>query len=238
MAVSLGLVAALISPAGAAVRDWVGDAVDEGREPALPALTSLPSPGSLLVDSARGPWVVREDGSKRLLGSYAESTWSPRGLHVAVTGTHELAAVDPMGEVRWTLTQAGSVTDPAWSPDGYRVAYLNGGALRVVAGDGTGDHQVASAAAARGSRLAAAARRSPPAHLRRPGGAPANRGRRQPASRSSRPRPGRGRSSSPGRGTAPGCWSSSEARSASSTAGASSSGAARRRPGRSSPARR
>ena len=132
----------MISPAGAAVRDWVGETVDPASEPALPALTSLPAPGELLVDSARGPWVVHEDGSKRLLGAYRQSAWSPRGLFVAVTSPGQLLAVDPEGGVRWAVTRSGSVTDPAWSPDGYRIAYLNSGTLRVVNGDGTGDRSL------------------------------------------------------------------------------------------------
>jgi len=138
-ALAVGLLAVAISPAGAAVRDWVGDNVDPAREPALPALTSLPAAGELLVDSARGPWVVHEDGSKRLLGAYSQSTWSPRGLFVAATAPDQLLALDPQGDVRWTVTRFGSVSDPAWSPDGYRVAYLNSGTLRVVGGDGAGD---------------------------------------------------------------------------------------------------
>ena len=71
----------------------------------------------------------------------------PRGLYVAATNRHEIAAVDPLGEVRWALARGGPVHSPAWSPDGYRVAYLNGGELRVVAGDGTGDRRSRGAAA-------------------------------------------------------------------------------------------
>jgi hypothetical protein len=148
LALALGLIAALVSPAGAAIRHWVRDAVEVGHEPSLPALTSLPAPGSLLVDSPRGPWVVRASGSKRLLGDYAQSAWSPHGLFVAVASRRQLAAVDPEGNVHWTLSRLGPVRDPAWSPDGYRIAYLDGGTLRVVAGDGTGDRSLAQHVAA------------------------------------------------------------------------------------------
>jgi hypothetical protein len=148
LALALGLIAALVSPAGAAIRHWVRDAVEVGHEPSLPALTSLPAPGSLLVDSPRGPWVVHASGSKRLLGDYSQSAWSPHGLFVAVTSRHQLAAVDPEGNVHWTLSRLGPVRDPAWSPDGYRIAYLDGEELRVVAGDGTGDRPLARHVAA------------------------------------------------------------------------------------------
>ncbi|MET0557715.1 MAG: hypothetical protein ABW065_03465 [Solirubrobacterales bacterium] len=144
-AVAIGLIAALVSPAGAAVRHFVRDAVDDGQRPAQLALTSLPTTGSLLVDSPRGPWVVHADGSKRLLGAYEESTWSPHGLYVAVTKGQELAAVDPEGEVRWTVARAGGMKDPAWSPDGFRIAYLSGRQLRVIAGDGSGDRALVDA---------------------------------------------------------------------------------------------
>jgi Tol biopolymer transport system component len=143
LALALSLIAALVSPAGAAIRHWVRDAVEVGHKPSLPALTSLPARGSLLVDSPRGTWVVHASGSKRLLGDYSQSGWSPHGLFVAVTSRHQLAAVDPEGNVHWELSRLGPVRNPAWSPDGYRIAYLDGGELRVVAGDGTGDRVLA-----------------------------------------------------------------------------------------------
>jgi hypothetical protein len=33
---------------------------------------------------------------------------------------------------------------PRWAPDGYRIAYLDGSSLRIVAGDGTGDRSFAA----------------------------------------------------------------------------------------------
>ena len=138
---ALGVVA--LSPAGATVGDWISDTFDPGRGDARPALASLPAQGRLLVTSARGPWVVQPDGSKRRLGAYDEAGWSPGGLFVVVTRGRQLTAVEPDGEPRWSLARAAPVSRPAWSPDGFRIAYLSGHALRVVAGDGSGDTRLA-----------------------------------------------------------------------------------------------
>ena len=137
-AVALG--ALVLSPAGAQVREWIEDVVEPGREDAEPVLTSLPAAGDLLVESERGVWVVREDGSKRLLGDYRDATWSPSGLFVGATSDRQLAAIEPGdGDVRWTVPAPDPVGDPAWAPSGFRIAYLSGESLRLVAGDGTGD---------------------------------------------------------------------------------------------------
>ena len=140
LALAVGVAAVLVSPAGASVRHWVADAVSPGVKHAKPALTSLPTPGSLLIQSGNGPWVVHADGSKRLLGNFSGASWSPHGLYVAATSQHELAAVDQSGKVRWALDRTGPVRLASWNgPDGFRVTYLNGDSLRVVDGDGTGD---------------------------------------------------------------------------------------------------
>jgi WD40-like Beta Propeller Repeat len=135
----------VLTPAGAKVADLVHDVVHPGERNARP-LTSLPAPGRLLVESAQGPWVVNEDGSKRLLGDYRAATWSPRGLFVAVTAGHELSAVEPGGTVHWTRTLPRPVSDPRWAPSGIRIAYRMGSSMRVVAGDNTvgSDHLVAA----------------------------------------------------------------------------------------------
>jgi len=142
------LVALVVSPAGAEVRHWVADRIEPGAPHAKPVLSSLPGNGSLLVDSARGPWVVHPDGSKRLLGDYAEASWSPHGLFAVVTRGHELAAVEPDGTPRWVLTRPGQVKLARWNgPDGFRIAYLEGRTLRVVDGEGAGDRRIAAGVA-------------------------------------------------------------------------------------------
>ncbi|MBS1676011.1 MAG: hypothetical protein JST08_01375 [Actinobacteria bacterium] len=160
-ALALALIALVVSPAGASVRHWVAARIEPGAPRAKPVLSSLPGVGSLLVDSAQGPWVVHPDGSKRLLGRWREASWSPHGRFAVVTGGHELAAIEPDGTARWTLTRPGRVGEARWNgPDGYRIAYLEGSALRVVAGDGTGDRGLA-----RNVARVAPAWRPGPAHV-------------------------------------------------------------------------
>ncbi len=150
VALAVALIALLVSPAGASVRHWVADRIDEPGAPhAAPVLASLPGDGSLLVDSAQGPWVVHPDGSKRLLGDWTEANWSPHGLYAVVTKGHEIAAVEPDGSLRWTVTRPHPLGLARWNgPDGYRIAYLEGRDLRVVNGDGSDDRPLARDAAA------------------------------------------------------------------------------------------
>jgi WD40-like Beta Propeller Repeat len=137
------VLAIVLTPAGAKVADVFRDVTGIGKQTAEPALRALPSPGRLLVTSGQGVWVVSEDGSKRLLGRYRDATWSPRGLYVATTNGRELAAVEPgTGTVHWTLDRP-HLSDPAWSPSGFRIAYRSRADLRLVAGDGTDDRVLA-----------------------------------------------------------------------------------------------
>lgn len=129
---------AAFSPPGHAVFEQVRRAV--GVEHAAPALASLPGPGRLLVESARGTWIVEADGAKRPLGAWSYAAWSPHGRFVVVARRNELAALDPHGNVRWTLARR-DIAWPAWEGTAVdtRIAYVAASGLRVVAGDGTDD---------------------------------------------------------------------------------------------------
>jgi hypothetical protein len=148
LAVAALLGALLLSPAGASVRDWVGDVFTDRTPRPEHGLAEIPGGGRLLVASAEGPWVVGPDGSRRLLGEYGDATWSPRGLYVAVAAGRTLSAVEPDGTPHWSLTAAGPVSDMRWSPSGFRIAYRSGRQLRVTAADGTGGRRIAAATAA------------------------------------------------------------------------------------------
>jgi hypothetical protein len=140
-------VAAVLSPPGRSVVHSLRRAV--GVEHAQTELFSLPSPGRLLVSGHGGTWIVEADGSRRRLGRYRDAALSPHGLFVAATKANELAALDPKGDVRWTLPRR-SPRFPTWTGTlrDTRIAYLSNGKLRVVAGDGTGDRGLGPAAPA------------------------------------------------------------------------------------------
>lgn len=133
----------LLSPAGAAVRDWVNNAFTASTPRPEPTLARIPGGGRLLVQTGVGPWVVQPDGARRLLGDYEEASWSPHGLFVAATKRRTLSALEPDGTPRWSITAAERVAAPRWSPSGERIVYRSGFDLRVIAGDGTEDRLLA-----------------------------------------------------------------------------------------------
>jgi hypothetical protein len=142
LAAAAALAAVAFTPPGQAVVDAVREAI--GVESAEEALFSLPAPGRLLVASDAGAWAVAQDGSKRRLGNYAQAACSPLGRFVAVARANELAALEPDGDVRWKLARPGA-RSPRWggTTTDTRIAYVSGGTVRVVAGDGTGDGPLA-----------------------------------------------------------------------------------------------
>jgi len=140
------VVAGSLTAPGDAVARWVSEVLGGGgREDARPALVRVPGGGRLLVTGG-GAWVVSADGSRRRLGAYAGASWSPHGRFVVAWRGGELRAVEPGGRVRWSLSRRGTISAARWAPvDGFRIAYLSGGSLRVVNGDGTGDRRLAAA---------------------------------------------------------------------------------------------
>jgi len=141
---------AVITPPGHAVLERVRRAV--GIEHAAPRLVALPAPGRLLVVSPgrSGVWVVDADGLRRRLGNYDDAMWSPHGLYVVATTPTELLTLEIGRSVRWSLPRRGA-RSPRWegSLTDTRIAYFTPrGDLRVVAGDGTGDHLLARDAGA------------------------------------------------------------------------------------------
>ena len=115
----------LASPPGRSVIHAIREAV--GVKNAQRELFSLPAPGRVLVNSRSGPWVVEQNGSKRLLGRYTEASWSPFGRFVvAVKNRYELVTMEPNGSVHWT-SAAPAVHLPSWggTHTDTRIAYLS-----------------------------------------------------------------------------------------------------------------
>lgn len=138
-----------LSPAGATVSRVIERAFGTQRRiavmPRPVTAMSLPEGGELLASGTGGSWLVARDGTVTRLGPWRQASWSPHGLYVAVASGDLMAAVNPQGIVEWALRRP-RVSDPRWySPSGYRIAYLSGRELRVVAGDSTGDHLLARA---------------------------------------------------------------------------------------------
>ena len=143
VAAALAVTAVTRAPTDAVAR-WLRDAVGTSAPSSPPALGRLPGDGRLLVRAGGSAWVVAPDGVKRRLGRYAGASWSPRGLFVVGWQGTELTALEPDGDVRWSLTVPAPVRTARWAPgDGYRIAYVAGSTLRVVNGDGTGDRRLA-----------------------------------------------------------------------------------------------
>jgi hypothetical protein len=143
-AVVAAAVAAVLSPPGRSVVHSLRKAV--GVENAQTELFSLPTRGRLLVSGKGGAWIVNADGSRRRLGAYRDAAWSPHGIYIVAVKRNELVALDPKGNVRWTLPRR-SPRFPTWTGTftDTRIAYLAGGRLHVVAGDGTGDRTIGPA---------------------------------------------------------------------------------------------
>lgn len=126
---------AVMSPAGA----WIEDQFASDAPSPRPAFAALPdASGPVLAISRSGAYAVHADGATRWLGEFSDAGWSPRGLHVVGVEGRRVVAVTPAAQLKWTVVRPRRVHHPSWSQGaGFAVAYLEGGDLRVVAGDGT-----------------------------------------------------------------------------------------------------
>jgi len=135
-------------PPRAAIGRWLREAIGLGAQPTpRPLLAGLPGRGELLVTASDSVWLVRSNGTRRWLGAYAGAAWSPHTRYVVAWRATRLTVLDPRGVRQWSLDAPAAISVARWSADGDRIAYRVGQTLWVVAGDGTGAHPLASAAA-------------------------------------------------------------------------------------------
>ena len=128
----------------AGVSRWVRDLLGVGQTAAKPALMRIPGHGRVLAAAGTSMWIVAADGAKRRLGIYSGASWSPRGRFLIAWRGGSLSAIDPRGDVRWSLPRRAAITSARWSPvDGYRIAYVAEDALRIVNGHGRARRDVA-----------------------------------------------------------------------------------------------
>jgi len=151
LAALLAVLAGGTAAAAATTRGGIGRVVHDvlgiGAPHAHAALVHVPGGGRLLVQDGGTTWVVSGAGTRRRLGSYDGASWSPRGLFAVAWRGGTLTAVTPSGTLRWSLSRPAPIDVARWSPgDGFRIAYLSGGALRIVNGDGSGDRRYDAAA--------------------------------------------------------------------------------------------
>jgi RNA polymerase sigma-70 factor (ECF subfamily) len=159
VAVAVALAAALTAP-GRATAEWVGRHLSEvtgevlrvpARPPApAPTTGALPGGGRLLAVNEQGLYAFGLGGPPRqLLGRIDTAAWSPHGRYAVAVRGIQLIAVSMRGLRHWSFAERRPISWPAWSPSGYRIAYVVGGAsggrtIHVVAGDGTGAHVLAA----------------------------------------------------------------------------------------------
>jgi Tol biopolymer transport system component len=143
--------------------------VTSGQEMATPQVTSLtwsPDGTRIAYTVEDGPselWLTNPEGTvhRRLAGPYTNvfnPTWSPDGRLIAFTrqvgSDAEVWAVRPNGTGLHGITNhaSGGGSEPAWSPDGARLAYLHaesfadGTDVWVINRDGTNDQNLTKTA--------------------------------------------------------------------------------------------
>jgi RNA polymerase sigma-70 factor (ECF subfamily) len=159
LVVAVALAAALTAP-GRATAEWVGHHLSEVTGQVLRVTTNpstpvpnagaLPGGGRMLAVNEQGLFAFGLGGAPRqLLGRLDAAAWSPHGRYAVAVRGIELIAVSMRGRRHWSLGERRPISWPAWSPSGYRIAFVVGTAglgrtIHVVAGDGSGEHVLAA----------------------------------------------------------------------------------------------
>lgn len=146
------VLAALLAAGAVAVAGHLRD--DSPRQARAPFAPVEVGDGVVLALGRGVAYTVNARGRVRALGPATDGDLSPHALNAVLASGSGLVAVSVAdGQVRWRVPAPAAVSLPRWSlersvPPCCRVAYLAGGALYAVGGDGRGAHLLARRALA------------------------------------------------------------------------------------------
>jgi hypothetical protein len=142
------VLAALLAASAVAVAGYLRDGGGSPRQARAPFGAEVQD-GVVLALGRGIASTVNARGRIRALGPASDGDLSPHGRNAVLASGSGLVAVNVAdGQVRWRVPARAQVSLPRWSrertvPPCCRVAYLAGGALYAVGGDGRGAHLVA-----------------------------------------------------------------------------------------------
>ena len=142
------VLAALLAASAVAVAGYLRDGGGSPRQARAPFGAEVQD-GVVLALGRGIASTVNARGRIRALGPASDGDLSPHGRNAVLASGSGLVAVNVAdGQVRWRVPAPARVSLPRWSrertvPPCCRVAYLAGGALYAVGGDGRGAHLVA-----------------------------------------------------------------------------------------------
>ena len=142
------VLAALLAASAVAVAGYLRDGGGSPRQARAPFGAEVED-GVVLALGRGVASTVNARGRIRALGPASDGDLSPHGRNAVLASGSGLVAVNVAdGQVRWRVPAPARVSLPRWSrertvPPCCRVAYLAGGALYAVGGDGRGAHLVA-----------------------------------------------------------------------------------------------
>ena len=142
------VLAALLAAGAVAVAGYLRDGGGSPRQARAPFGAEVQD-GVVLALGRGIASTVNARGRIRALGPASDGDLSPHGRNAVLASGSGLVAVNVAdGQVRWRVPAPARVSLPRWSrertvPPCCRVAYLAGGALYAVGGDGRGAHLVA-----------------------------------------------------------------------------------------------